>query len=155
MEEAVGCGGSDVKAFNFIVMHGYRKLHRDNIHFRWTFRISKIWQVEKMGGCFLGQGSYKEICKPAMGPRKSNSGEVAYRKGEMRGAMKWKITGKAPKTHRKNISNLPLDAQGGHRAGPVEEYGILSQAHHSLLSTVAILILTDTKQVISKLWSFS
>ena len=42
MEEAVGCGGSDVKAFNFIVMHDYRKLYRDNIHFRWTFRISKI-----------------------------------------------------------------------------------------------------------------
>ena len=28
MEEAVGCGGSDVKAFNFIVMHDYRKLYR-------------------------------------------------------------------------------------------------------------------------------
>lgn len=78
MEEAVGCGGSDVKAFNFIVMHDYRKLYRDNnIHFRWIFRISKIGQVEKIGGRFLGQGNYKEICKPAMGSRKSNSGEVA------------------------------------------------------------------------------
>lgn len=44
-----------------------------------------------------------------------------------------------------------LGCSGGRRAGPLEEYGILSQAHHSLLSTVAILILTDTKQIISKL----
>lgn len=38
MEGAVGCGDSDVRAFNLIIMQDYRKFHGDDIHFRWTFK---------------------------------------------------------------------------------------------------------------------
>lgn len=60
--------------------------------------------------------------------------------------------GQSTQDPREEYQRPSLGCSGGERrAGPLEEYGILSQAHHSLFSTVAILILTDTKQIISKL----